>query len=131
MRRTAPKRQVSAKRRDDRVVAAAANDCWSMDFLSDQLFDSRKIHVLTIVDNFTRVSQAIDVRLSYRGDDVVATLERVASVYGRPKRIRVHNGPEFISQDLDLWAWLHGVDLDFSRPGKPTDTDVVDKHYLG
>lgn len=64
--------------------------------------------MLTIVDNFTRVSQAIDVRLSYRGDDVVAMLERVASVYGRPKRIRVDNGPEFISKDLDLWglaAW--------------------------
>jgi putative transposase len=30
-------------------------------------------------------------------------------------------GPEFISKDLDLWAWLHGVELDFSRPGKPTD----------
>jgi integrase-like protein len=55
------------------------------------------------------------------GADVVATLERVASVYGWPKRIRVDNGPEFISKDLDLWAWLHGVELDFSRPGKPTD----------
>ena len=52
---------------------------------------------------------------------MVATLERIASAYGRPKRIRVDNGPEFISKELDLWAWLHGVALDFSRPGKPTD----------
>ena len=86
-----------------------------------RLFDGRKIRVLNIVDNFTRVSPAIDVRLSYRGADVVATLERIASAYGRPKRIRVDNGPEFISKELDLWAWLHGVALDFSRPGKPTD----------
>jgi hypothetical protein len=28
---------------------------------------------------------------------VVATLERIASTYGRPKRIRLDNGPEFIS----------------------------------
>ena len=102
-------------------MATAANDCWSMDFLSDQLFDGRKIRVLAIVDKLTRLSPAIDVRLSYRGADVVQTLERVASVYGRPKRIRVDNGPEFISKELDLWAWLHGVELDFSRPGKPTD----------
>ena len=121
LRKKTPKRRVSAKRRDDRAVAMTANDCWSMDFLSDQLFDGRKIRVLTIVDNFTRVSPAIDVRLSYRGADVVATLERVASVYGRPQHIRVDNGPEFISKELDLWAWLHGVELDFSRPGKPTD----------
>jgi putative transposase len=66
--------------------------------------------VLTIVNNFTRISTAIDARLSYRGADLVATLERIASSYGRPKRIRVDNGPEFISKDLDLWAWLHGVD---------------------
>jgi putative transposase len=59
--------------------------------------------------------------MSYRGADVVATLERIAQAYGRPKRIRVDNGPEFISKDLDLWAWLHGVELDFSWPGKPTD----------
>jgi len=121
LRRKTPKRKVSAKRRENRVVAAAANDCWSMDFLSDQLFDGRKIRVLTIVDNFTRVSPAIDVRLSYRGADVVTTLERIASAYGRPKRIRVDNGPEFISKELDLWAWLHSVELDFSRPGNPTD----------
>ena len=87
-------------------MATAANDCWSMDFLSDQLFDGRKIRVLSIVDNFTRVSPTIDVRLSYRGANVVATLERIASAYGRPKRIRVDNGPEFISNELDyLAAW--------------------------
>jgi putative transposase len=41
-----------------------------------------------------------------------------------PKTIRVDQGSKFISRDLDLWAYLHGVTLDFSRPGKPTDTDV-------
>lgn len=121
LRNKSPKRKVSAKLREDRVVATAPNECWSMDFLSDQLFDGRKIRVLAIVDNFTRLSPAIDVRLSYRGADVVQTLQRVASIYGRPKRIRVDNGPEFISKELDLWAYLNGVVLDFSRPGKPTD----------
>lgn len=48
-----------------------------MDFLSDQLFDGRKIRVLSIVDNFTRVSPALDVRTSYRGSDVVETLDRI------------------------------------------------------
>ena len=62
-----------------------------MDFLSDQLFDGRKIRVLSIVDNFTRVSPALDVRMSYRGADVVETLDRIAAAYGRPKRIRLDN----------------------------------------
>ncbi len=69
---------------------------------------------------------ASDVRLSYRGADVVQTLQRVASIYGRPKRIRVDNGPEYIGKELDLWAFLHDVTLDFSRPGKPTDNAYVE-----
>jgi len=60
------------------------------------------------------------VRQSYRGADVVATLERAAVETGLPKTIRVDNGPEFVSKDLDLWAFIRGVTLDFSRPGKPT-----------
>jgi putative transposase len=59
--------------------------------------------------------------LSYRGADVVGTLERVSSIYGRPKRIRVDQGPEVISKELDLWAWMNAVTLDFCRPGKQTD----------
>jgi putative transposase len=38
-------------------------------------------------------------------------------------------GPEFAGRMLDQWAYLNGVEIDFSRPGKPTDTDVVEKPY--
>eukprot|EP01035_Chromulina_nebulosa_P022321 gene22321-28906_t len=121
LRNKTPKRKVKAKLREDRSPAMAANECRSMDFLSDQLFDGRTIRVLTIVDNFTRLSPAIDARMNYRGVDVVGTLNRVAAEYGRRKRIRVENGPEFVSKYLDLGASKHDVILDFSRPGKPTD----------
>jgi len=51
---------------------------------------------------------------------VVDTLERIAVQYGRPKRIRLDQGPKFISKDLDLWTYQHDVVLDFSRQGKQT-----------
>jgi transposase InsO family protein len=35
-------------------------------------------------------------------------------------------GPEFISKDVDLWAYWNHVTLDFSRPGKPTDTAYIE-----
>lgn len=92
----------------------------------DQLFDGRRIRVLTIVDAFSKVSPAIDVRMRYRGSDVVDTLERVKRTYGVPKTIRVDNGPEFISKDLDLWAYMNDVTLDFSRPGKPTNNAFIE-----
>ena len=38
----------------------------------------------------------------------------------------VDNGSEFISRDMDLWACQRGVTLDFSRPGKPTDSAFIE-----
>jgi putative transposase len=55
-----------------------------------------------------------------------ATLERVYRTVGYPESIRVDQGSEFVSRDLDLWAYAHGVTLDFSRPGKPTDNAFIE-----
>jgi len=126
LRNKTPKRRVSAKLRTDRTLASRRNEVWAMDFMNDQLFDGTRLRILTIVDVYTRFSPAIDARKSYRADDVVNTLERVTKKYGVPKEIRVDNGPEFISRALDLWAYMNGVTLDFSRPGKPTDNAFVE-----
>jgi hypothetical protein len=60
-----------------------------MDFLSDQLFDGRKIRILMIVDAFSKLSPAIAVRFRYTGANVVAMLNRVTGLYGVPQTIRV------------------------------------------
>ena len=126
LRNKSPKRRVKAKLRRDRVAATKPNEVWAMDFVHDQLFDGRKVRILTIVDTFSRYAPAIDVKQSYRGMDVVETLDRVARQVGYPKTIRLDNGPEFVSKELDLWAYLRGVTLDFSRPGKPTDNAYIE-----
>ena len=94
MRHKPPRRRVKAKLREDRRPAVAPNDCWSMDWMYDELFDGRRVWVLTIVDNFSGVS---------------------------PATIRLDNGSQFTAKELDLWAYANEVVLDFSRPGKPTD----------
>jgi putative transposase len=76
-----------------------------------------------------RLSSAIDVRQSCRGADVAATLERVAIETSLPKTIRVDNGREFVSKELDLWAFIRGVALEFSRPGKPPDNAFIESFY--
>ncbi len=97
-----------------------------MDFVQDQLATGRKIRILTIVDTFSRFSPAVDPRFSYRGEDVVQTLERICAKVGYPQSIRVDQGSEFVSRDLDLWAYQKDVVLDFSRPGKPTDNAFIE-----
>ena len=97
-----------------------------MDFVHDQLATGQKIRVLTIVDTFSRFSPVIDPRFSYRAEDVVGTLEGACAATGYPKTIRVDQGSEFVSRNLDLWAYAKGVTLDFSRPGKPTDNAFIE-----
>jgi putative transposase len=97
-----------------------------MDFMSDQLVGGQRFRLLTLVDNHSRESLAIEVGQRLTGDHVVRVLEQVAAERGKPRSIRVDNGPEFISRSLDLWAYFNGVKLDFSRPGKPTDNAVIE-----
>ena len=72
------------------------------------------------------MSPAIGVRRQYTGYDVVKTLEWATRRHGTPRSIRVDNGPEFVSKELDLWAYANDVTLDFSRPGKPTDNAFIE-----
>jgi putative transposase len=72
-----------------------------MDFVSDCLHDERRFQALTIVDNVSRVSPAIEVGRSLTGQHVVEVLEGLAQL---PKVIQVDNGPEFTSRALDEWA---------------------------
>lgn len=126
IRRRRPRRNRSCQFREDRQSATCMNQCWSMDFMADQLFNGRRFRLLTLVDNFSRESLAIRVGQKLKGDDVVSVLEEVTRLRGKPKSIRVDNGPEFISKSLDWWAYFNEVKLDFSRPGKPTDNAYIE-----
>jgi putative transposase len=106
--------------------AEQPNERWSMDFMTDSLVDGRRFRAMTIVDNVSRVSPAIEVDTSLTGERVVAGLERLKATVGLPKRIAVDNGPEFISKALDAWAYKNQVTLEFSRLGKPTDNAYVE-----
>jgi len=121
-----PKRHRSALQRPARPAAQAINECWCMDFVSDQLYDGRKLRALTLIDAYTRECLAIWVDQGIRGEDVVRVLAKVSLQRAAPQRIQVDNGPEFVSQVLDRWAYERRVELAFSRPGKPTDNAHIE-----
>lgn len=122
-----PKRRISAAHRVNQPVLTKVNQCWSMDFVADQLFNGRRLRSLTVVDNFSRECLAITVDHSLKGNDVVHTMAMIYEKTGRkPSRIKVDNGSEFISKALDKWAYENDVTLDFSRPGKPTDNAFIE-----
>lgn len=126
LRSKRPRRNRAGAHRLPREAASCFNDSWSMDFVSDNLFDGRKFRALTIVDNWSRKCLGIYADQSIKGDRVVSVMEQTTLEHGFPKEIRVDNGSEFISKDLDKWAFDHKVTLNFSRPGKPTDNAFIE-----
>ena len=127
LRHKRPRRRVAAAHRARRPEVSRIDECWSMDFVADNLFNGRRIRALTIVDNLSRECVAIHVDQAIKGKEVVQVMERLRLFRERcPERIQVDNGPEFISKDLDKWAYENGVTLDYSRPGKPTDNALIE-----
>ena len=120
------KRRRACRYRAGRAEAGGMNDVWAMDFMSDKLFDDRPFRILTVVDCCTREALSTVPRTNFRAYQVIEELDRLTRLRGKPRSIRVDNGPEFAGRLLDQWAYLNKVELDFSRPGKPTDNAYIE-----
>lgn len=127
LRTKRPRRNKSASHRMERISFTHKNQCWSMDFVADQLFDGRKFRALTVLDNYSRKCLGILVGQSIKGEQVADFINHLKTKEGgSPQRIQVDNGSEFISKALDKWAYDNHTSLDFSRPGKPTDNPFIE-----
>ena len=126
VRRKKRKRIAHANRRP-RVVPLAPNVQWSIDFMRDTLSSGRAFRTLNLVDDKTRECLAIEVGISLTGSCMARVLDEVALDRGTyPARVVLDNGPECTSEAMDKWAYKHGVELAFIRPGKPVENCFVE-----
>lgn len=126
LRRKRPKRRRASVAREPRIHPTRTNERWTMDFMSDALAGGQQLRVLTVLDSYTRECVALEGGAHFTGRDVATVLTRAGVARGLPAVINVDNGTEFTSRAMDHWAWSHGVQLDFSRPGKPTDNAMIE-----
>jgi putative transposase len=103
------------------------NQVWSIDFMSDSLWDGRKIRLLNVLDDFNREIIWMEVDTSLPTLRVIRVLEALKETRGLPEMIRVDNGPEFISHQLDIWCKENNITLHFIQPGKPTQNAFVER----
>ena len=97
-----------------------------MDFVHDALADGRPFRVLTVVDQWSRQSPLLEVASSMSGRTVAEALDRAIGPGRIPASLTVDHGTEFMSRALEDWAYRRGVQLDFTRPGKPTDNSYIE-----
>lgn len=118
--------KLAAGERLQKPLVSAANQRWSMDFMSDQLASGQRFRVLNVVDDFTRECLVMHAGTSITGADVARLLTQVLTKRAQPAMIVTDNGPEFISKVLEQWAHERGIIQHFNRPGKPVENAYIE-----
>lgn len=121
------KRRLPSRHPEPLVVPADLNHTWSADFMSDALNSGRRFRTFNVVDDFNREALAIEIDSGLPARRVVRVLDNIALFRGYPKKLRLDNGPEFISLTLADWAEKNGVVLEFIQPGKPTQNSFIER----
>ena len=116
--RKRPRRRV-AMSRPRPLAPTQANQVWAYDFLFDACANGQQLKCLTVLDEYTRESLAIDVAGSIRSKRVIEVLAQLISIHGAPKYLRSDNGPEFVSRAILQWATDSGLEMALIDPGKP------------
>ncbi|TAY06457.1 IS3 family transposase, partial [Rhizobium ruizarguesonis] len=108
------------------LVPMVANDRWSLDFVSDQFTDGRRLRILTVVDDCTRECLALVSDTSLSGLRVARELDRIIEERGKPRMIVSDNGSEFTSNAILQWADRTKVDWHYIAPGKPIQNAFIE-----
>lgn len=121
------KRRLPIRERVAIGVPEGRNVSWSMDFMHDTLMNKRKFRVLNIIDDYNRQALHIEADFSFPSIQVINALKRAIHEHGKPKKIRVDNGPEFISSTLSDWCAAENITLQYIQPGKPMQNGFIER----
>ena len=109
--------------------AEFVNHVWTYDFIEDATEDGRKLKFLTVLDEWTRESPAIEVGRSITSKGVIAVLEYLFTVRGVPGFIRSDNGPEFMAQAIKRRLEDRAVGTLYIEPGSPWENGYIESFH--
>ena len=125
--RIKPRKRIPQGEAKALVQTLEPNLCWSMDFMSDALYDGRKFRTFNVIDDYNREALLVEPRYSLPASKVVYLLDMIASTRGYPAMIRVDNGTEFTSLVFRKWAEEHRILIHYIQPGKPAQNGFVER----
>ena len=125
--RRKPKKRLPERTKQPLTYATSPNQIWSIDFMSDSLQDGRKVRLFNVIEDFNRESLAVEADTSLPTRRVIRVLERLIAERGKPYNLRMDNGPEFISHQLEEWCNKRQITLQFIQPGKPMQNAFIER----
>ena len=121
------KRRLPARIKVPLQIPAQSNEIWSADFMSDALWSGRRFRTFNVIDDFNREALRIEIDTSLPAKRIVRALDELIELRGKPTGLRIDNGPELISDELERWARRHGIELRFIQPGRPMQNGLIER----
>lgn len=111
------------------VVADRPNSVWCLDFLQDNTLNGAKLRILSVTDEWTRESLALEVGCSFKSERVCQEVEAMIAKRGLPSALRMDNGPEFVALALRGLCHQHGINAAYIEPGKPWQNGFAESFH--
>ena len=121
------KRRLPARVKEPLLQPIAPNVTWSMDFMHDGLIDGKRFRSFNVIDDYNREVLNITIEKGMPSKRVIGELDRLIEWRGVPERIRVNNGPEFLSHTMQRWCKEKEIELKFIQKGKPNQNGYVER----
>lgn len=95
--------------------------------MNDVLTNQRKFRTLNVIDDFNREAIASEIAHSMPAVRVTKILQQIICEQGKPKCIRVDNGPEFISKEFSTWRKDNHIEIRYTQPGRPIQNGYIER----